>query len=390
MTSSQRARPLIAVVGSVHTGRTYAPPLRDAARGPEACRLLGRELARAGCDLAVFSSKPTYIEADVVAGYAEGAGAGSPGRVVAFPPRHRSVRFAVPEGAHVAFETRRDTSGEWEVAFYRTLLECDGVLLVGGGQSTRVAGIVALAQRIPVLPVAAFGGGASQVWINLDRVRNDTGDADIALLGDDWSSAAAPELVGCLLAQRERRALKERAAERTARAGARWAATGLAVAVACLVAGVVALVTAGGPGPASASGLTVLVGAPLLAAVAGAIIRHSFEPESRWGQAAIRGLGAGLVTVLLYFASQLLTVPTLLDALDVRRLLFFTLPLGFSAGFTFDLVFERLRAGAVVVPAPGAEPQQPAASGAPPGEAGAPGGVPAPASSADQPSGTPR
>ncbi|MFD7407007.1 hypothetical protein ACFV7R_31010 [Streptomyces sp. NPDC059866] len=77
----------------------------------------------------------------------------------------------------------------------------------------------------------------------------------------------------------------------------------------------------------------------------GAIIRNSFEDDARWGRAAVRGLGAGLVSVLLYFAWQLLSVPALLNDLDVRRLLFFTIPLGFTAGFTFDLVFERLRQG---------------------------------------------
>jgi hypothetical protein len=72
-------------------------------------------------------------------------------------------------------------------------------------------------------------------------------------------------------------------------------------------------------------------------------------------RACIRGLGAGLVTVLLYVASQLLSVPTLMDRLDVRRLLFITIPLGFTAGFTFDLVFERLRSGAATGAPPGSD-----------------------------------
>ncbi|SEE80044.1 hypothetical protein SAMN05216489_08350 [Streptomyces sp. 3213] len=67
--------------------------------------------------------------------------------------------------------------------------------------------------------------------------------------------------------------------------------------------------------------------------------------------------------VLLYFASQLLTVPALLGHLDVRRLLFFTIPLGFTAGFTFDLVFERLRTGAAGPPSvPPPDPLAPGVS----------------------------
>ncbi|MDN0196558.1 hypothetical protein [Streptomyces sp. S.PNR 29] len=355
MSSSRPARPLIAIVGSVDATRTIVPPLKAVDEASDACRRLGQELARANCDVAVFSSKPKYVEADVVRGYAEGCSADNPGRVAAFPPRHRDVDFALPEGSHVTVDVVRDTSGEWEVAYYRTLLKCDGVLLVGGGQSTRVAGIIALAQRIPVLPVAAFGGGASQVWVNLDKVRNDTDDADIALLGGNWAVDTAPRLVECLRRQLQRRDAQTREEEQQRRSAAWASAAGWLVAVLCMCASVAGLVTAGSPREADPHNLSVLVGAPLLAAVAGAVIRNSFETESRWTRACIRGLGAGLVTVLLYVASQLLSVPTLMERLDVRRLLFITIPLGFTAGFTFDLVFERLRSGAAGGAPPGSD-----------------------------------
>lgn len=356
MSSTQHLRPLIAVIGSVDADREFAPPLKAVEQAREACRLLGAELARAGCDLAVFSSKAKYAEWDVVHGYAGACTADAPGRVAAFPPRHRDVDFALPQGSCVTLETVRDTSSEWEVAYYRRLLESDGVLLVGGGQSTRIAGIITLSQRIPVLPVAAFGGGAGQVWVNLDKVRNDTDDDDIALMGDNWKPDSAVRLVACLLRQRTRRRQAEEEARRAARSGAWRVSTGLAVAVLCLLGALAMLVTAGSPGPATAHRLSVLLAAPLLASVAGALIRHTFETGTGWLQAAVRGLGAGLVSVLLYCASQLLTVPALLDDLDVRRLLFFTVPLGFSAGFTFDLVFERLRAGGGGVTPGGVDP----------------------------------
>jgi hypothetical protein len=334
--------------------RQFAPPLQNVEQGPEACRQLGRALAQAQCDLAVFSSKEKYIEAEVVRGYAEACEDGQ-GRVVGYPPRHRSMDFGLAEGSAVTVEVVRDTSGEWEVAYYRTLLSCDGMLMVGGGQSTRVAGIVALAQRIPVVPVAAFGGGAGQVWINLDKVRNDTDEADIALLGADWSPDSARKLVACLMRQRARRAQHERSVARTRKLEAWSGAVGWAVAVACMVAAVVGIVTAAPARAATSTDLAVLVGAPLFASVAGAVIRNSFEIESQWLRACIRGLGAGLVTVLLYVASQLLSVPTLMDRLDVRRLLFMTIPLGFTAGFTFDLVFERLRSGTAAGAPPGSD-----------------------------------
>ncbi|MFJ6484998.1 MULTISPECIES: hypothetical protein [unclassified Streptomyces] len=365
MVLAQRERPLIAVVGSVDGTRAFNPPLRAVGQARAACRELGRELARAGCDIAVFSSKPTYIEHDVVHGYAEGTDTQNPGRVAAYPPRHREIAFALPEGSSVALDTYRDTSGEWEVSYYRTLLNCDGVLLVGGGQATRVAGIVAMAQGIPVLPVAAFGGGAGQVWVNLDKVRNHADDEDIALLGQDWSTDSAARLTASLMRQRTRRAEAARIQERADRSSARRTGGGLTVAVLCAVTALAALVLADGPGRADARALAALTAAPLLASVAGAIIRNSFETETGWVRAGIRGLGAGLVTVLLYFASQLLAVPALFDQLDVRRLLFFAIPLGFSAGFTFDLVYERLRAGAIATPPQMPELTAPGAAGPP-------------------------
>jgi hypothetical protein len=78
----------------------------------------------------------------------------------------------------------------------------------------------------------------------------------------------------------------------------------------------------------------------------GAVLRGSFDEEPRWEVSCVRGLGAGLVAVLTYVAAQLLAVPALLDDLDLRRLLFFVITIGFAAGFTFDLVFQRLRSGA--------------------------------------------
>ncbi|MFF7358193.1 MULTISPECIES: hypothetical protein [Streptomyces] len=345
MTSQPRSRPLIAVVGSIEPDSRITPPIKAADGARAACRALGGELARAGCDLAVFSSKPHYAEPHVVEGYAAPGGEGRSGVVFAHVPRQRDLGFALPEGSPAELRTVRDSSTEWEVSFYRTLLSCDGVMLIGGGQSTRAAGVVAMSQRIPVLPVAAFGGGASLVWANLDKVRNDTLDEDISLLGGDWTETSAADLTACLLRQRDRRLAARRREEEGLHRRVVRERLGLGVAVLFVLASLVALVLAGDPGPADGRSLATLVSAPLLASMGGAIIRNSFEENARGLLAAVRGLGAGLVSVFLYVASQLLALPGLLDQLDVRRLLFFVIPLGFSSGFTFDLVYERLRNG---------------------------------------------
>ncbi|MFJ9018943.1 hypothetical protein ACIRPU_02985 [Streptomyces sp. NPDC102259] len=352
MVSSGTARPVVALVGSAASGPVYVPELKRPEAVPEACRELGRSLARAGYDLAVFSAKPKYIEYHVVQGYAEPCDLGGPRHVFVHVPRQQEQDFGLPADSSVTLRTVRDTGTEWEVSFFRTLLASDGALLIGGRQSTRVAGVIAMAQRIPLLPVAAFGGGAGQVWVNLDKVRNDVTDADITLLGQDWRPDSADRLVDCLDRQRQRRAQWLRQSERSTRRASLTTGLGMVVALLLLALSLTGFALAGERGPATGRSLAVLVVAPLLASMAGAVIRGSFETADRWPRAAVRGLGAGLVSVLLYVASQLLAVPTLLEEVDVRRLLFFTLPLGFSAGFTFDLVFERLRSGAAPEPPP--------------------------------------
>ncbi|MFI5914869.1 hypothetical protein [Dactylosporangium sp. NPDC051541] len=358
---SPERRPLIAVVGSLDPAKTYAPPLRgELAAAAAACQELGGALLRDGCDLLVFSSKPGYAERLFVTGYVGAAGAGAPGRIVARPARDQDFTVDLPAGSSVVVEVARDTSAEWEVAFYRSLLAADAVVLVGGARSTRVAGIVAIAQDVPVLPVAAFGGGAGQVWVNLDRDRNGITDDDVALLGAPWDEHSAIRLVACLRRAIEHARQQRDRRERAARGLAAMAGFGRAVAAAALVAAFTTVALAGPAGPAGRLDIALLLAGPMLAAVAGAVIRDSFGTDQRWTRSALRGLGAAAVSVPLYIASQLLAVPGLLDDLDVRRLLFFLVPLGFAAGFTFDLVFDRIRTTPDLVPGLAKSPAGPA------------------------------
>jgi hypothetical protein len=345
---------LIAVAGSLDPDRRYRPPLRgEPAQAEAACREIGAELLRSGFDLLVFSTKPGYVEATVAAGYLAAARSGPSGRIVGRPARDQDFTVAVPPDAAVEVQVMRDTSGEWEVSYYRSLVGADGVVLIGGGQSTRIAGIMALSRDVPVVPVATFGGGAGQVWVNLDRERPDLPAEEIALLAAPWSAESAGALAKFLHRRIAQRAEERERALQRVRQRDRSATRGRVAAAGALVAALAAIPAAGGPGPAGARALALLLAAPMLAAVAGAIIRDSFGTAQHWSRAAVRGLGAGVTSVLLYIAAQLLTLPGLLDHLDARRLLFFVIPLGFGAGFTFDLVFDRLRAEPVLLPRAG-------------------------------------
>lgn len=98
-----------------------------------------------------------------------------------------------------------------------------------------------------------------------------------------------------------------------------------------LVASWLAVAFVGPAGPPGARSLVITLATPMLAAAAGALLRNYQADDPTWGWAAARGLGAGLVTVFLYIAGELLSVPDLMTNLNAQRLLFFLVPLGFAA-----------------------------------------------------------
>jgi hypothetical protein len=107
-----------------------------------------------------------------------------------------------------------------------------------------------------------------------------------------------------------------------------------------------ALAIAWGWRPGTAGSIVVLALTPTLAGAAGALIRTSLDTGRNWARAGVLGGAAGLITGLLYVASQLIGAPDVLETAEAegaRRLLFFVLPIGFVAGLTFDAVYAKLR-----------------------------------------------
>jgi hypothetical protein len=58
---------------------------------------------------------------------------------------------------------------------------------------------------------------------------------------------------------------------------------------------------------------------------------------------AFRAMGAGLVTTMLYVASQRLVTDEAISLAAAQRLVWLVVPIGITAGFALDLVFARMR-----------------------------------------------
>ncbi|CAO5171688.1 conserved membrane hypothetical protein [Frankia sp. AiPs1] len=339
-------RPLIAVIGSLVDGQAFRPAVTDVERGQRACADLGRELAMAGCDLLVYDSRPKFVEAHVVRGYV--AAGPAPDRSIHVRlPLHKPVEFPEMEQKPELFQIQPQDASSWDVPFLRSLTNADGLLLIGGGRSTVVAGMIALTLGKPMIVAAQFGGGASMVWREMHGDSGEATEDELREMAAQWSDTSARRLVAGLSAQAERRAARAAAEQAAQRRTARRSSISLLVAALLLLAAIAVIPVAWAARPGSGGSLALLLAAPILAAMSGALIRNSYEQNSEWIKAGVRGLAAGAISFLLFVASQIAGTPDLLDGSGARRLLFYVLPIGFVGGLTFDAVYARLRSADV-------------------------------------------
>jgi hypothetical protein len=89
----------IAIIGSVDPNRTdYDPALKNANTASGTARALGKELARAKHPILVFSSNPSFVEANIVAGYVASGEALSKSIIMLYPrDRDPTVHGDFPE-----------------------------------------------------------------------------------------------------------------------------------------------------------------------------------------------------------------------------------------------------------------------------------------------------
>lgn len=339
--------PIISIAGNVSTSEA----------SPAAAEELGRELAKAGFRIMVYSSGPSYLEAPVVRGYAGSQAARDRSIEVRYPLHGEKPDF--PEQythAHL-FDWRPDPRADWEMSFYQSLSDVDGVVLMGGGESTMIAGIIATGKHIAIVALAGLGGKTAKVWEALRPDRDlPTADDIASMARPGWSAGQAAESVASLKRQMARGA-EEARLRRVEELRRETAITWHAV-----IALVLFLAAVGCVPFAKTSGLSIehviwlLFFSPLLAGVSGSTIRLVFDfrqgtaPLSRQSAITTAALGmiAGGIAGLLFLSAQLTTLPQDVALKQSAGLVPYGVAVGFIAGFTLDAVFRKLVSSDVV------------------------------------------
>jgi hypothetical protein len=276
------------------------------------------------------------------------------------------------------FDFTQDTHSEWEISFYRSLRDADGVILLGGGTSTLIAGLVAMGFGKSIVACESFGGYASKIWTLLPVYHNLLFPNEINLMAEvKWTAELADQYVEILLAQQQRQLEKieaERAellrtkdeqkaqllrdqaerlaAEKTQNKNINRHAV---AAVLLLVLAIIPWPLAWGLNPSYTWLLCLLLIAPLLAGIAGSTILVVFNADQGSppkGTNLLRngalGFFAGGAAGILSILSQLVAVGGKAPPDQLSRLVPFTIIVGLIAGLTTDSVISKLRKQDVV------------------------------------------
>lgn len=388
--------PLIALVGSAiprddDGNDAVDPDKAREARIREACKALGRALADARCRLVVYSSDRYFIEADVIAGYAEVA------------KTQHCIQFVRPESddknfaeqdhdrTRLLFDVRRHDSQDWEVSFYRSLGEVDGVIFVSGGSSTLIAGHVAMTLGRPIAPISAFGGTARKLRNHLVRVQSNLSQSELQALSEFDSDDAAVTIAAGLkrrceevAAARQKRDEEMQRLEATERQLAllqdaarlerhvRWGMMGFGVASLALLA------LGRDVDPSGSAAIVVFMALLAAGGGLGACLRLTRVPSAgNPSTAMVVGAIAGAVCSLSYMLPHWMSNPNNsfeLGGVPSSRLwLLMTWLIALGGGLAADAVIDSLRRGGEKTaqelkppPAPGAAP---AAAGVAPARA---------------------
>ncbi len=329
----------ISIVGSVDEGQAaqrYEPPVRHEAEARTTAEQIGVELAKRGYGIMVYAGD--YIERDVVRGFVQGAKEKGSIRVLFASEQNGPEGFPEYADHKTLFDPRVDDSSDWEVSFYGSLAKVDGVLLIGGGRSSLITGVLALTYRIPLIALRAYGGSGEKIWKTMSGGRG-LATADET---NDMAQRGDPDLVVRWVNHLETQSTRRRKELRWA-SGTHWAIAAIVLMFLWLLAlplGYCWVPTrAEVPGGHPTLFLFLLFLAPVLSGASGATVRMLLpEAGTPTMKSMALGIVAGAIAGVLYVASHVLAGPMP----HSFAILLIAVIFGFVAGLTFDKVFRKL------------------------------------------------
>jgi hypothetical protein len=345
----------IAIVGSYNPARAEELNLKNVELAPMAGEQLGRALAGKGFHIIVYASYPHLLEVDVVRGYAQAMHDKPHCIEMHYPQRMEPPSFPDLLSGDLRILPQPDYNDNWEVSFYQSIRDVDGMLLLGGGPSALIAGIVAISHDKPVVACADFGGEAKKVWNALSNRDVLATVEEKRMMGRPWTDTSAELMIDILEAQIKRaRAMQAARNKSLSRSQGQRDRVQYLVAMFCFL--LLGLIVYGGSlGNATLTNqywpVLMLVSATCTGA-AGAMTsalldeRGGKKPQAIWETAGL-GAVAGFAASGLFVLAQVLASPTSspdnTQTLLYERLLLFTVIIGLIAGLTFESVFKRLR-----------------------------------------------
>ena len=338
-------QPLIAIIGGIDK-------TRDQAAARQAAEELGTELAKRGCRILVYGNEPNFFETYVVKGYLESGAEIADGAIEVRYPEDITGLFEGEKAGDQRF-IRIPLGSQWETTFYPSLGAADGMLLLGGGYTTKVSGLIGAGFRMPIVALAVFGGCAGNVRDHLLQERqHPAAQDDLNLMGRPWNSESATNCVQSLLNQKKRRELEAQAKQAQASEVERKRKLAMLAIVGSLafLAVLICLASAWPDDKVSRTFLWMLFGIPAIAGLSGAVIRVVYDSSKR-NEAPVEmlpatstialGFWAGGVAGALFVVAQIVALNAL-DKGQATRLFPFAVLIGLLTGLTLDKVFPRL------------------------------------------------
>jgi hypothetical protein len=338
-------RPLIAVVGDAK--KTTNP---DIAR--KAAVEIGSELAKRACRVLVYSTSSEYVEWEVVQGFLRTKVKKEPRSIEVRYPPELDGRFPGEKLDDPLF-VRIQQGGDWEASIYPSFANLDGLVLIGGGYTTKIAGLLALGSKTPLITLGGMGGAAQKIWLQLKGDRNNTAtDDDLNLMASQiWTENSAERFVAALLEQRRRKLEVERRNAVSESERHRKRVLTILGLIGCALLGIVlfALVESL-QSQVPRWHLWILFGTPAIAGASGATIRVLWD---NWQQGTVPlelrpvamtialGFWASGVAGVLFVLPQIWALGALNPA-QATKLSGFAVPIGLIAGLTLDKVFPKL------------------------------------------------